>query len=290
MEISSPALMNPMMTELSGRYSAFVRCDPRLQHYLDAIPQAMTLMEHSLNGEYQTLHPLFPRLLPLLAISDDTPQKCKFAPPALDGWSASRRKIATVLHEYYDSYSVDPLRPHLTLNKVNQYLEALTERFSEHVRACMCLDRMHFYEHPMVTGEGNKEGWPMALSIDTAQLRPLMEQYGIKNEDQFLRGLGVKKTERAYTGVRDEYNRYEKRIVIADPKVIGHLKELGVQVEPSAHVYQISHDMREKHRRVHNAEADDVSGDPLAFDGIWARKVFERRERKLQRQEAEPAK
>lgn len=52
------------MADLSERYGAFVRYDPRLQRYLDAMPQAIKQMEQSLQDGYQTLHPLFTRMLP----------------------------------------------------------------------------------------------------------------------------------------------------------------------------------------------------------------------------------
>lgn len=284
MEIVHHTMTDQVMAELLRRYGAFVRYDPRLQRYLDAMPQAIKQMEQSLQGGYQTLHPLFTRMLPLVALGDNTPQLQKFAPPALDGWSASRRELTSMLCGYFGA---DVLRPHETTNKVNRYMEGLAESFSDHVRAFMCLDGLTFYEHPFVTGKGNKDVWPVVLSIDTAQLQPLMERYGIKSEDQFFRGLGINMKEAPYMGSRDEYNRCVKRIIITDPQAVAHIKTLKVNVEPSSQMYQISHDMREKRRQARTATVEAGHDNILAFEGKFAKDVLARRARRAARREGE---
>lgn len=187
-----------------------------------------------------------------------------------------------MLREYY---VVDVLRPHETINKVNRYMEGIAEIFSDHVRASMCLDELTFYEHPFVTGKGNQDTWPVVLSIDTAQLQPLMERYGIKNEDQFFRGLGVNTKEAPYKGGSDEYNKYVKRIVITDPQAVAHIKKLGAHVEPSSQMYQISHDMREKRRQKRAETAENGHGSVLEFEGKFAQNVLARRARKAARRQ-----
>lgn len=269
-----------VMPILIGRYGALVGNDSRMRRYLDVMPQVIDEMQHSLEGGYNTLFPVFTKILPLIALGDDTPQRCKFAPSMLGEWNTSRQELASALAAYYDRWDLSTYERN---DKVNKYLRALTQHFSNHMQAHMGLEQLQFFEISLITGKQGQEAYVPALSIDRAQLLPLMERCGVTDEAEFLGLLGVDKRQVAvYPGSQGASNGIDARVVIVDPKGIAHLKAIGapITLDPAAHVVQAKFPGKAK------KTVSGPSASVLPWKE-WTTKVEERRARREARHQPE---